>query len=260
MKPSVRLRALQLRHRGQRWLPWLVGALGVAMLCVGATVLFTTHQDARSAFLLTLGLVLLLVAVFRGRIELEGFEIFGAKARVRDVVKRRLELADSPDAGRPPDPARLQRQAAMLQRLVGLYGLYDHIRSTQAPGPGRTRALDQLAARMRAAGRGAEFDVAEVVGWFHEGTDALRVIALNLMLANEGYRDTLAVLQSIDAPHSLFEQYYGLVLADEMRDDLDVLERRLVSEAIARAERRRRFKRDPSLPSLAERVRAHLDA
>jgi hypothetical protein len=123
--------------------------------------------------------------LLRGRLQLEGFEILGAKARVRDVVKRRLELAESPVQGQPANPAALHRQAVVLQRLVGLYGLYEHIRRAEPPGPRRTAALDQLASRMQAAGREAEFDSAEVIVWFHQGTDALRVIALNLMLANQ---------------------------------------------------------------------------
>jgi hypothetical protein len=258
MNPSIRLRMLALRHRWQQRLPALVGSLGVVLLCIGAVVLFTSHDDARSAFLLTLGLVLVLVSLFRGRVEIEGFEIFGAKARVRDVVKRRLELAESAEAGEPGDRVTLQRQAVMLQRLVGLYGLYEHVRRVQPPGPRRTEALDELAAKMRTAGQGAEFDVAEVIGWFREGTDALRVIALNLMLANKGYRDLLAVLETIDAPHSLFEQYYALWLADVMLGDVETLERRLLDDAIARAQGRWRFRHDDSLMALSRRVRARL--
>ena len=55
---------------------------------------------------------------------------------------------------------------------------------------------------MRAAGAQAEFDPVDVIRWFHDATDPLRVIALNLMLANEDYRDFLAALETIDTPHS----------------------------------------------------------
>src|SRR5215213_186781 len=59
-----------------------VGGPGVVVACAGVAVLFTTDHNARSAFLLTVGLVLMLVAWFGGRIQLEGFEILGARARV----------------------------------------------------------------------------------------------------------------------------------------------------------------------------------
>jgi hypothetical protein len=44
-------------------------------------------------------------------------------------------------------------------------------------------------ARLRQAGGGADFDAAEVMGWFRDGTDPLRVIALNLMLASKPLGD-----------------------------------------------------------------------
>ena len=143
----------------------------MATLGAGVVVLFTTDRDARSAFLLALGLALLLFALLRGRIQLEGFEILGAKLRVREIVRRRLELAASSKRV-SLDAAALHRQAVMLERLAGLHGLYEHIRRAEPPGPRRTEALDQLASRMQDVGRDAEFDPAEVIAWFREGTDA----------------------------------------------------------------------------------------
>jgi hypothetical protein len=253
LTPSVRSRALQVRRRLQGVLHWIVGAAGIASLCAGVAVLFTTDRDARSAFLLTVGLVLVLFAVFRGRIQLEGFEIFGAKAHVRDVVKRRLELADSPARGQALDPAVLRRQAVVLRRLVGLHGLYEYVRA-QPPGHRRTAAFDALHKQIRDAAREAEFDPAEVIGWFHEGTDALRMIALNLMLLNSEYRGFLAVLETIDAPHSDFEQYFGLRVADSMLAELDALERSVLRDAIERALRKRRVRRDGDLALLSQLV------
>jgi len=259
MSPSLRLRLLQVRHRWRRWLHWVAGALGAATLCVGVVVLFTTDRDARGAFLLVLGLTLLLFATLRGRIQLEGFEILGAKLRVREIVKRRLELAASSERGVSLDAAALNRQAVMLERLAGLHGLYEHIRRAEPPGPRRTEALDQLASRMQEVGRDAEFDPAEVIAWFREGTDALRVIALNLMLANDDYRDFLVMLDTVETPRSLFEQFYGLLLASTMLDDLDALERRLLRDAILRAQRKRRFRRDAPLTRLSRMLLDQLD-
>jgi hypothetical protein len=231
-----------------------VGLAGVAALGAGVYALFFTGQHARSAFLLALGVALALVAVLGGRVQLEGFEILGAKVRVREVVNSRLELAESPERSGAEGGAALHGQALVLQKLVGLYGLYEHIRRAEPPGPRRTSALDQLASRMRQAGGEAEFDPAEVIGWFHDGTDALRVIALNLMLANDEYRDFLAVLETVDTPHSLFEQFYGLRLADAMLPELDSLERRLLGDAIARARRKRRFRDDEPLMGLSDDI------
>ena len=230
----------------------------MAALCGGVLVLFTSDHDARAAFLLTLGVALLGVALFGGRVQLESFELFGAQIRVREVVKRRLELAESAERGGDEDRAELQQQALVIQELAGLYGLYAHIRRVQPPGPGRTHVLEQVAALMRQVGGKASFDPAEVKAWFRDGTDPLRVIALNLMLANEDYRDFLAVLETIDTPHSLFEQYYGMRLAEAMLP-LDPLRGQLLGDAIRRAQRKRRFKGDPDLPSIGQRILERLE-
>ena len=111
---------------------------------------------------------------------------------------------------------------------------------------------------MRAAGRAVPFDPGEVSAWFHDGTDPLRVVALNLMIAREECRDFLAVLKTVDEPRSLFEQYYGLWLGWEMRDELDQFQRQLLADGIGRARRRRRFRRDEDLMVLSRRVLASL--
>jgi hypothetical protein len=66
--PSLRLLAAQARHRLRRRLPWLAGALGAVVLFGGVLVLFTTVHEARSAFLLAVGLALVLVAFLGGRV------------------------------------------------------------------------------------------------------------------------------------------------------------------------------------------------
>jgi hypothetical protein len=58
-------------------------------------------------------------------------------------------------------------------------------------------------------------------------------------------------------PHSLFEQFYGLLLADAMLPDLDS-QRRLLADAITRARRKRRFKRDAPLMGVGQSLRDRL--
>lgn len=217
-------------------------------------MLFSSDHDARSGFLLTAGLALGLISVLGGRVQLEGFEILGAKVRVREVVKDRLELAKAPESGEPAGSAKLRDQAVALQKLVGLYGLYEHIRRIEPPGPKRTKKLDELAESMQLAGKNVDFDPAEVIDWFHEGTDALRVIALNLMLVNAEHRDFLAVIKAIDGPQSLFEQYYAMRVGRAMLPDLDPLQKRLLSDALSRARKKRRLRHDHDLMTYSQRL------
>jgi hypothetical protein len=239
------------------WLRVVAALPGAALFAAGVVALFTTDNGAAAVFLQTVGLVLALAALLAGRIELESFGLLGAQIKVRQVVKRRLELAVSGDPGASAD---LRRQAQVLQRLNTLYGLYEHIRRTEPFSDQRTSALDGLARRMQVVGKEAEFDPAEVASWFHEGTDPLRVIAINLMIARPEYRDLLAVLATVEAPRSNFEQFYGLQLASLMAGDLDRVERPVLAAAIERARRRRRFRRDAPLMSVSEHVLAELRA
>jgi hypothetical protein len=231
-------------------------ALGAAAFGAGVYALFGTDNGAGSLFLLTLGTALLLVALAGDRIELESFAFFGANVKVREVVRRRLELADERSGS--SDEALMRRQAQTLQKLAGLYKLYEHVRAMEPPSDRRTATLDQIAAQMQTAAKEAAFDPAEVSVWFHEGTDALRVVALNVMLVHKDCRDFAAVVKAVDEPRSLFEQFYALRLASAMLPDLDSLQRRLLRQALDRAVRRRRFKRDTSLMRMRESILAAL--
>lgn len=112
---------------------------------------------------------------------------------------------------------------------------------------------------MQTTARNIEFDAADGSSWFHNGDEALRVIALNLMLARKESRDLLAVLKTIDYPRSLFEQYYGLRLAQAMIPDLDRMERGLLAHSVARALRRRRFRHDRHLVRISSSVLQQLE-
>lgn len=235
------------------------GDLGVGAFVGGVVALFTIDNSAGSLFLITLGTALVLAAFLGRRIQLESFEILGATIKVHEVVRSRLQLAGRAGRGLEDDPgADVREQARTLQKLVGLYDLYQYIRRTQPVSDPRTAALDDLALRMQNVGRKVQFDPAEVSTWFHQGDDALRVVTCNLMLARAESQDFLAALTSIDEPRSLFEQFYGLQLGWAVLPHLAEFERDLLADAIVRARRRRRFRRDLPLMRLSDRILTEL--
>jgi hypothetical protein len=67
------------------------------------------------------------------------------------------------------------------------------------------------------------------------------------------------VIKCVDEPRSNFEQYYGLLLGSKMLRDLDDLEGRLLADAIERARRKRRFRRDEHLMRISKAMLAHLE-
>jgi hypothetical protein len=209
-----------------------------------------TDNGAGSLFLLTLGTVLVALAGVADRIELESFEFFGAHVKVRDVVRSRLDVA----AIAGPGDVQIRQQALTLQKLSSLYQLYQHVRAMEPASDERTSTLDEIASQMQMAAQEAEFDPADVSIWFHDGTDALRVMALNIMLSRKECRDFTAVIEAIDEPRSLFEQYYAMRLGFQMTGELDWLQQRLLRQALVRASRRRAFRRDEPLTSLRDSI------
>jgi hypothetical protein len=248
--------ARKTSRKARRWPRPLAALLGAAAAAGGVVALFTRDNSAGSLFLLTLGMVLLLVAFLGDRVQVESFELLGAKVKVRDVIRSRLELADQTAGGKEDArTAVLRAQALTLQKLAGLY---EYIRRTRPASDERTRWLEQLATRTREVGKDVDFEPAEVARWFHEGSDALRVIALNLMLSREEYRDFSVVLSALEDRRSLFEQYYALKLALKMLKEIGDLERELLEYGITAAQQRRSFRADWDSMHLANRILSEL--
>jgi hypothetical protein len=107
---------------------------------------------------------------------------------------------------------------------------------------------------MRAVGQEAEFEPAEVAVWFQDGDDALRIVALNIMLACEDCRDFVTALQAVNDPRSNFEQLYGLFLVSEMMPTLGQMERQLIVDTVTRARAKRRFQRDSDLVHTSDMI------
>jgi hypothetical protein len=230
--------------------------LGFAAVAGGVVTLFTIDSSAGSLFLVAVGIALILFAALGRRLRVESFEILGAKVNVREVIKSRIQLAQAPAAGQ--DDARAAAMRAQALALQEFYDLYAYIRRTEPVSSERTAALDRLVGRMRNASTDFRFDPAEVVTWFDEGSDPLRMIAISVMRAREDCQYFPVVLKAVDSPHSLMEQYHALRLGEEMVGKLDRLERRLFRDAITRAQRKRRFNRDGPLMAQSNAILSEL--
>jgi hypothetical protein len=135
------------------WLRWIAALAGLAAFFGGVVALFTIDNSAGSVFLITLGTLLVLISLFGRLMQIESFEIMGAKIKVHEVVRSRFQLAlarsDEEDGG----GAVIREQALTLQELTRLYDLYAYVRSTQRASSERTAALDEIAARRSRAER-----------------------------------------------------------------------------------------------------------
>lgn len=230
----------------RRHLRRLAGALGgAAILLAGVLAVFLTSNPAGSASLVTLGALVIGVALFSERIE--SLEFGGARMQLRDLAKQRFSLARQAEReGDAVAASRLRRQAHGFQRLAGTYA---RIRRSTAGGPSRTRILDEVVAQASRLAAETEFDPPDVWSWFDEGDEGARVIALGLMQGDERLRDFFCALDGIESSRSAFERYHALVVARQMAGGLTDLERDWLAAAVTDAQRSKRFREDG--PSMA---------
>lgn len=107
------------------WLQPIAALLALVLFIGGVAALFTLDNSAGSLFLITLGVVLLLVVILDGRMKLESFELLGAKINVQEVVRTRLQLAEATGVVQEDgSDGAVREQARTLQKLVGLYDLF----------------------------------------------------------------------------------------------------------------------------------------
>jgi hypothetical protein len=144
--------------------------------------------------------------------------------------------------------------------LRNLGDLYDYVRRSQPPSERRTRLLDGLAAEVRGTAGATPFDPTEVATWFRDGSDSLRFVTLNLMLARPDGQYFVAVLEGIERSRSGFEQYYALLVGRAIVDDLSPVARDVLCETVERALRKPRLSGDASRKLAAEEILRRLQA
>ncbi|MFC8916890.1 hypothetical protein ACGF5F_15170 [Streptomyces sp. NPDC047821] len=210
----------------------LTALLGAASFGLGAFAVFSTQNGTGAAALITVGAVLLILALFDSRVE--SLEFGGATLRMRAAAAERFALAD--ESERQGDIATAQELRAEARTLMDAAGPiaadYGSVRGSMPPGASRTRALEGVVARARRLAQERSFEPAEVGRWLREGTDEERVTALAMMQASPGLRDFEATLAAITHPRTAFEQYHALLLAVLMADDLDGPQAGRLAEAV----------------------------
>ena len=235
----------------------VAGIVGMSLVAGGILAVFLTSNAAGSTSLMALGALVVGVAIFSDRIE--SLEFGAAKLKLRDLAKQRFALAAQKEGeGDSAAALQLRKQARGFQRLAGAYR---RIRQSKPPGPERTELLDKLVAQARQLAEDTNFDPVDVWGWFEGGDEDARVISLGLMQGDSRLRDFYSALDAIESPRSPFEQYHALRMVYAMVDEADALtklEKTWLIEAIARAQKDKRFRNDAFSMPLSERIAAHL--
>jgi hypothetical protein len=215
-------------------------ALGALFLALGVLAVFIRGDAPGATALLAVGVLALGVATFSDRIGSLSFG--GAKLELRDLARQRFALAAKrDDHGDAAGSAVVRRQAHGFQRLAGAY---ERLRRTTPPGDERTRVLDDIVGQASQLAQDTQFDPIDVWTWFDEGADESRVIVLGLMLGDSRLCDFYCAMDAIENSRSAFEQYYGLVVAQQMIGELNPLEREWLRRAVTEAREARKFSKD----------------
>jgi hypothetical protein len=233
---------------------YALGLVGLTSFAVGAVAVFVTENGTGTAALLTIGAVLMVFGAMGERIE--SLELGNAKLRLRAAAAEKYEQAEVLEQqGDPRSADALRAQArALLEAADPLAARYATVRSLSPAAPERTRAMEQIVADARRQAAAQEFDPGEVSRWLREGSDERRIVALAMMQERKELRDLDLTLDAIAHPHSPFEQYHALRLAEAMVGDLDARRRQQLAEVIRRAQRSLRFRYDSDRWRLSERV------
>jgi hypothetical protein len=235
-----------------------VGAalLGMAIFGAGVAAVFGTENGTGAAALLAIGAGFFVFAVLGDRVQ--SLEFGGVNLTIRDLARQTFTLAK--EAEQRGEDETAERLRAVGRALQGLATEYRRLRSSMRAGGERTGALEHVMTEARRLSRSEEFEPVDVATWFDQGTAEARITALGLMQGNPDVRDFEAALDAIEDPHSAFEQYHGLKLAEMMIPDLTRGQQAQLAHIVKRCLRSFRVRRDSDRRQCAEGILVALGA
>jgi hypothetical protein len=185
----------------------LLALVGLGLVGVGVAAIFTTKSNAGAAALVVVGSVLVLFAAFGDRLE---------SIRYGDLEFRLRRAADEAAGRGDLETAKaLERAAdALHQRVTKAARAYTSLRGEMPPGPERTAKMEAIIAEAQAGAHARDIDEEEVLRLLWTGSEGARVWALGVLEARPELATPRAVLEAVQHPDEMFDQYHALVLAD----------------------------------------------
>ena len=187
--------------------PIAAAVLGCGLIGAGIAATFTAAGDTGSAALLIVGALALLYAVLGDRFESLRY------GQLELVLRRKADEA----AGRGDLEAAetLQRAADTVgQRVARTARSYRDVRGTMPAGADRTAMMEQVISAARRDAVDPDLDADEVLSRLWTGSEGTRVWALGTLQARPDLATTRAVLEAVQRPDQMFDQYQALRLAE----------------------------------------------
>jgi hypothetical protein len=205
---STETRSVGLSTTRQRLLSLALAVLGLALAATGVRAVFTTDSDTGAAALLTVGTILVLFAAVGERLE---------SVRYGDLQLVLLRKADEREKLGDIEGAKALRRAAETvgQRAMRLGRSYEAVRGSRPSGPERTAMMDRLIEEAKRDAQALDLDdQEEVLRLLWTGSEGARVWALGVLQVRPDFATTRAVLEAVQRPDQMFDQYHALKLAE----------------------------------------------
>jgi hypothetical protein len=187
---------------------WSVAAVGGVVLIVGVVAVFSGQSDAGAAALVTLGVLALVVGLI-------GDDL--ASVRWGDLELRLRDKADA--AARQGDlesPPLLTAAADSLgHRVSEAASSYKRWRMDLPPGEARTEKLEEVIARAGDDAYDPDVDAESVLNLLWTGSEGARVWALGVLEVRPELATVRAVIEAVERPDQMFDQYHALALAEQ---------------------------------------------
>ena len=223
--PTPESRAARSRRREQ-FIALALILLGLALAGTGVAAVFTTDSDAGAAALLGVGVLLVLFGAVGDRLE---------SLRYGDLELVLRRKADEAEERGDVQAARVLRQAAdtIGERVARAAKSYKAVRE-MPPGRERTTKLDQIVGEGKRAAYDREIDEEEVLSVLWTGSAGARAWALGVLQARPELATTRAVLEALERPEHMHDQYHALLLAKRFvaLDTTDRWDRMRIADAV----------------------------
>ncbi len=184
-----------------------VAALGLGLTGAGIAAVFTSNGGAGSAALVVLGSLMVLVGAFgdqlqsmrEGNLELLLHQRAAeAKAHGDFETAKVLERAAHASGANSARVARARNGSPVGTR--------------QGPEPGER--MNAIIAEARGDAYASDLDAEELLRTLWTGSQEARVWALGVLQERPELATTRAVLEAVERPDQMFDEYYALTLAD----------------------------------------------
>jgi hypothetical protein len=212
------------------WVRWptvaklLVGAVGLALLIVGAIKFAGAAGNSGAVTLVVAGAVLLLSPFVLDRLQRVSLSATKVDLWLTTQVS---------DRGAPETAMILQR--TRLGSFVESYALvHDELTAPQYKAA-RIHLQDLLVHRAASVARHEKFEAGEVRRLFANGSVVVRVLVLGLMQGDVSLADVGTVVSAVTDSRSRNEQYQGLRLAEICWPRFSVTDRQEIRKAVQRA-------------------------